>query len=110
MAPGAAEAEANEPVPFTLRFSSKGVIWDPETTAGNGITREEFTDQVEEQNPVLTRDRHKFLPNKSYMLPENDPGSTELSWTRSLLGFGGSRWAGWQQHVAEQVRGITWAQ
>ncbi len=41
MAPGAAEAEANEPVPFTLRFSSKGVIWDPETTAGNGITREE---------------------------------------------------------------------
>ena len=72
----------------------------------NGITREEFNDLVEVQNPVLVQDDHVFMPNKSYLLPENEPGSTELSWTRSLLGFQGSRWTCWRDHVLGQVRGI----
>jgi hypothetical protein len=73
----------------------------------DGITWPQFADEVAVQNPVLVEDDHMFLPNKSYMLPENEPGSTALSWTRSLSGFRGSRWVCWRDHVEGRVACIT---
>jgi len=33
---------------------------------------------------------------------------TAITWTRSVTGFAGSQWNGWQRFVASEVAGLTW--
>ena len=97
--------------PLTGFFGNRWDCWQKYVQGKvDGITWDRFMDEVEQRNPVLVRDGSVFFANKSYVLPENAPGSTELSWTRPLLGFQGNRWQCWEQHVQGQVEGITRSQ
>jgi hypothetical protein len=74
----------------------------------DGITWDEFRDQVVEHNPTLPDDGYVFKADKTYVLPENILGPTEITWTRPLMGFSGNRWQCWEAHVRDQVQGLTW--
>jgi phage tail protein X len=76
----------------------------------DGLTWNEFMDQVVTQNPALRDDGYVFQAGKTYRLPENVQGPTEVTWTRMLTGFSGNRWQCWEAHVHHQVEGITWAE
>jgi hypothetical protein len=76
----------------------------------DGVTWDEFKDQVVEHNPALIADDYVFKVDKTYVLPENVLGPTEITWTRQLTGFLGNRWQCWEAHVLDQVHGITWAE
>ncbi len=75
-----------------------------------GLTWDEFKDQVVEHNPTLREDGYVFKADKTYVLPENVLGPEEITWTRPLTGFSGNRWQCWEAHVRDQVRGLTWAE
>ncbi len=47
----------------------------------------------------------KTLPGVQFL-----PPTSQVSWTRQLTGFGGSRWECWTKVVQPKVRGITWEQ
>jgi len=75
-----------------------------------GITWSEFMHAVVEHNPTLRDDGHVFRADKTYLLPENVPRPTEITWTRRLTGFSGNRWQCWEAYVRDRVRGITWSE
>jgi hypothetical protein len=76
----------------------------------DGLTWDEFKDQVAEHNPALRDDDYVFKADKTYVLPENVLRPPEITWTRPLTGFSGNRWQCWEAHVRDQVQGITWAE
>ncbi|MBN1641094.1 MAG: hypothetical protein JXA09_07650 [Anaerolineae bacterium] len=73
-----------------------------------GVTWNEFMNAVVTHNPSLSSDGFVFQAHKSYVLPENIPDPTSVTWTRELTGFAGNRWQCWTSHVQGQVEGITW--
>jgi len=75
-----------------------------------GMTWNDFKEQVVEHNPALRDDGFVFLRKKTYWLPENVLGPTEIAWTRELTGFAGTLGRCWEEHVRDQVQGITWAE
>lgn len=74
----------------------------------DGLTWDEFKEQVAEHNPTLRDDGYVFKTDKTYVLPENVLGPEEITWTRPLTGFSGNRWQCWEAHVRDQVQGLTW--
>ncbi len=77
------------------------------TTAG--ITWEEFREQAPSVNPSLRETQGRFHPDRLYLLPENrHSAEAEIAWDRPLSGFGGDRWACWQECVQNKVIGLDW--
>ena len=38
------------------------------------------------------------------------PAATQVTWTRQLTGFAGTRWDCWAKYLQNQVPGLTWEQ
>lgn len=74
-----------------------------------GLTWHNFLAQVVAYNPQLIDDNYLFHANKTYQLPTNELISPDISWTRLLTGFSGSRWHCWVKQVQDEVTGMTWA-
>ncbi len=75
-----------------------------------GITWREFMDQSLEHNPRLVHDDYVFLPENTYLLPENVSVQPEVFWTRQLTGFFGNRWEAWERFVKGRAAGIAWSE
>lgn len=73
-----------------------------------GISWEQFRDGSLLHNPALNPD-HLFKPDQSYLLPE-ESAAPAYTWTRSLMGFAGTRWDCWTKEIQPNVPGIAWAQ
>jgi hypothetical protein len=73
-----------------------------------GITWDEFKVQVVAYNPVLKTDGYLFQAGKTYRLPEQAGSDPLVLWSRTLSGFGGTRWECWVEHVRGKVQGIQW--
>ncbi len=74
-----------------------------------GITWSEFRRLVGIYNPTLAPAAARLNADQAYLFPENRYTDAEIVWDRPLAGFAGTLWACWQQHVAQKVIGLAYA-
>ena len=72
-----------------------------------GISWHTFMKEVVQQNPSLAQGPAIFRANQLYRLPEAITG-TNVLWNRTLTGFHGTRWNCWEQHLKNQIEGLSW--
>ena len=73
----------------------------------SGISWPEFMEEVIRQNPSLAEGKPIFRANQFYRLPEEAKGA-HIVWNKTLTGFSGTRWTCWEEHVKNQVEGLSW--
>ena len=73
-----------------------------------GITWDEFNVLVLIYNPSLRDTEHRFQADRTYVLPENQHFTADITWDRPLSGFAGNPWECWQEYVENKVIGLNW--
>lgn len=80
--------------------------WEQQINGKVAIAWGDFRDGALIYNPHLSDDGRVFHSDKTYLMPEVSPAQ-EVSWTRQITGFAGSRWDCWVQYIDKRVP-ISW--
>jgi len=72
--------------------------WEQQINGKVPISWGDFRDNALVYNPHLSEDGRIFQAEKSYLAPEVSPPQ-EVTWSRAVTGFAGSRWDCWEKYL-----------
>ncbi len=95
--------------PVSTLSSHRWAAWSSHVEGKvEGISWDEFKEEVVEHNPTLEQSGHIFQAGQSYLMPRSVPLGKTIAWTRRLSGFAGTRWECWESHLKGKLPGLLW--